>query len=155
MKTGKTNGSNVGGQSRRSADRTGNRSMSRVATACFALGPVRSRARVLINPGLNPGAGNAGGLLSGPDQPNKAKLLMAVPKRLLRRAVDRNAVRRAARQAWADRIRIGASGSTDALLRMTALPEGFGQASRPQRKKIWRCEMELLMDRYLGTPDDF
>jgi len=74
-------------------------------------------------------------------------LLMAIPKRLLKRAVDRNTVRRAARQAWRDQV-LSQGPTSTALIRMTAKPSGFEQSSRPQRKKRWREELVELMDRY-------
>ncbi|MGC1443693.1 MAG: ribonuclease P protein component [Burkholderiaceae bacterium] len=140
---GKTAGMRVG-QSR--APR-----MPRAAGRYFAVAPVR-RKPVVSPPGTDPRSGN----INPGSQTlahNQAKLLLAVPKRLLRRAVDRNAVRRAAREAWRKRVGTHSGRIDDALLRMTALPAGIGQISRPKRKTIWRQELEELMDQYLGKPD--
>ena len=75
---------------------------------------------------------------------------MAVPKRLLKRAVDRNIVRRAARESWRLRRIDGGVTRDSALLRLTKLPPDFLQTSRPQRKRRWRTEIDTLMDQYFG-----
>lgn len=78
-------------------------------------------------------------------------LLMAIPKRLMRRAVDRNAVRRVAREAW----RAAALGERPvaALLRMTRAPLACGAR---RRKAIARAELDrafrALADRLDAGP---
>ena len=62
---------------------------------------------------------------------------MAIPKRLLARAVDRNAVRRVAREAW--RAADGAQLPVAAMLRMTALPPARGVR---HRKALVRAELD-------------
>ena len=64
-------------------------------------------------------------------------LLMAVPRRVLPRAVDRNAVRRVAREAW----RAASLGATPvvAMLRMTRRPVVRGAR---HRKALVRAELD-------------
>ncbi len=66
-------------------------------------------------------------------------LIVAVPKRVMRRAVDRNAMRRVAREAWRaaglDRSPIVA------MLRMKRVPQVDGQR---ERKRVARCELDRL-----------
>ncbi|MCL4184116.1 MAG: ribonuclease P protein component [Burkholderiaceae bacterium] len=64
-------------------------------------------------------------------------LLMAVPRRVLPRAVDRNAVRRVAREAWRAATLGGAP--VVAMLRMTRLPVARGVR---HRKAIVRAELD-------------
>lgn len=64
-------------------------------------------------------------------------LFMAIPKRLLARAVDRNAVRRVAREAW--RAADVARAPVAALLRMTGLPPARGAR---HRKALVRAELD-------------
>ncbi len=64
-------------------------------------------------------------------------LIMAIPKRLLARAVDRNAVRRVAREAW--RASALAQAPVAAVLRMTAVPPARGNR---HRKALVRAELD-------------
>jgi RNase P protein component len=71
-------------------------------------------------------------------------LLMAVPKRLLKRAIDRNTLRRVAREAW----RAGASAerpATPVLLRLQRRPDGFERLTQRARKRLWRAEIDALL----------
>lgn len=73
-------------------------------------------------------------------------LLMAVPKRLLARAVDRNTLRRIAREAW--RARSGpARPRAPALLRLARRPSGFETLTQRARKRLWREELDDLLAR--------
>jgi len=80
-------------------------------------------------------------------------LFMAIPKRLLARAVDRNAVRRVAREAWRAASLAGAP--VVAMLRMTASPPVRGAR---HRKALVRKELDAafrtLGKRVAGTPRD-
>src|SRR5690606_5774290 len=83
---------------------------------------------------------------SGAAVPAGGILLMAVPKRLLKRAVDRNTLRRVAREAW----RAGASPrrpQTPALLRLAKRPPGFDALTQRARKRLWREELDALLAR--------
>lgn len=82
--------------------------------------------------------------------PAGAILLMAVPKRLLKRAVDRNTLRRIAREAW----RAGASPDrpqAPALLRLAKRPSGFDTLTQRARKRLWRAEIDGLFARDAGS----
>ncbi|ODS98367.1 MAG: hypothetical protein ABS56_05815 [Lautropia sp. SCN 69-89] len=65
---------------------------------------------------------------------------MAIPKRLLARAVDRNAVRRVAREAW----RAAGVGEVPVavMLRMTALPAARGAR---HLKALVRAELDAAL----------
>lgn len=72
-------------------------------------------------------------------------LLMAIPKRLMPRAVDRNAVRRVAREAW--RAASLASAPVAAMLRMTRLPLARGAR---HRKAVVRGELDAMFAKLAG-----
>ena len=67
-------------------------------------------------------------------------LFLAIPKRLLARAVDRNAVRRVAREAWRGSALEGAP--VAAMLRMTRLPPARGVR---HRKAMVRAELDVAL----------
>jgi RNase P protein component len=78
---------------------------------------------------------------------------MAVPKRLLKRAVDRNALRRISREHWrlahadpafSERV------SGHYLLRLKVRPTGFSELTRPARKRLWHDEVRELLGRLTG-----
>lgn len=69
-------------------------------------------------------------------------LLMSIPKRLLRRAVDRNTVRRIAREALRG-MRIGAAGSA-LMLKLRRVPIGFDTLTQRSRKALWRVELDRV-----------
>lgn len=73
-----------------------------------------------------------------------AALLMAIPKRLLRRAIDRNTVRRIAREAWRGRHGARAPASGPVLLRLLRRPAGFENMTQRARKRLWRQELDAL-----------
>jgi hypothetical protein len=75
---------------------------------------------------------------------------MSVPRRLLRRAVDRNTVRRVAREAFRS-VRLRARGSA-LMLKLRRLPEGYEQASQRARKTRWRAELDQLFSAGLARP---
>ncbi len=82
---------------------------------------------------------------------------MAIPKRQLKRAVDRNTVRRVAREAWraaalpvtiddpAQALPAQAVASRSALLRLVSRPQGFALLAQGARKRLWRAELDHLM----------
>ena len=82
---------------------------------------------------------------------------MAIPKRQLKRAVDRNTVRRVAREAWRAATRQNAvaepaqaqagqaQASPTALLRLVSRPQGFALLAQGARKRLWRTELDHLM----------
>lgn len=69
----------------------------------------------------------------------EAALIVAVPKRVLRRAVDRNAVRRVAREAW--RAAALDRAPVVAMLRMKRVPQVAGLR---ERKRLVRVELDQL-----------
>ena len=78
-------------------------------------------------------------------------LQFAVPKKLLKRAVDRNAVRRVARESWRAAL-VRSDWSEQYLLRchelrfrLLARPAGLAEMSRPARKRFWRQELDGLL----------
>ena len=83
------------------------------------------------------------GLHSRPaDVPDVPVLLMSVPRRVLKRAVDRNTVRRLARETL---LTTGRQASGCALLlRLKRMPTGFDALSQRARKAAWRAELSRL-----------
>jgi len=97
---------------------------------------------------------------SGTESPDLQgiELLMAIPKRQLKRAVDRNTVRRVAREAWRAAARPAATdepaqalpaqeavANRSALLRLVSRPQGFALLAQGARKRLWRSELDHLM----------
>jgi hypothetical protein len=96
---------------------------------------------------------------SGTESPDiqGIELLMAIPKRQLKRAVDRNTVRRVAREAWRAAARPAATdepahalpaqevASRSALLRLVSRPQGFALLAQGARKRLWRAELDHLI----------
>jgi ribonuclease P protein component len=78
------------------------------------------------------------------------KLLMAIPKRLLKRAVDRNAVKRVCREAWASRCKTFSANSANVLfgvgkpklIKLVNLPK-FD--STTQLKSLMRADVDVLL----------
>ena len=75
-------------------------------------------------------------------------LLLAVPKRLLSRAVDRNSLRRLAREHW--RVgTIAASGAGVWMLKLRALPSGYFDNTKAWQRRFWHAQLVSLLDRAL------
>lgn len=74
-------------------------------------------------------------------------LLLAVPKRQLVRAVDRNLVRRLAREAW--RSAGLATRPVAVLLKLRRRPDWFKQAGVRQKRLALRAELDALLGSYL------
>ena len=74
------------------------------------------------------------------------EVVLAVPKRLLARAVDRNRVRRIAREHYR-RVRVNEPGLWVWMLRLRALPAGYANASQSARRICWHAEIDQLFDR--------
>lgn len=81
------------------------------------------------------------------------ELQFAVPKKLLKRAVDRNAVRRVARESWrAAVLRAGDSfklntGVHEVRIRLLSRPKSLTELSRPARKRFWRVELDQILSK--------
>lgn len=82
---------------------------------------------------------------AGPVEPI---LLMSVPRRLLKRAVDRNTVRRLARESLRT-TREQAVGCA-LMLRLKRTPTGFEALSQRARKAAWRAELERVFSLGIG-----
>lgn len=74
-------------------------------------------------------------------------LFLAVPKRQLVRAVDRNLVRRIAREAW--RSAGLATRPVAVMLKLRRRPDWFGQAGVRRRRAALRAELDALLGSYL------
>ncbi|MFK7965290.1 MAG: ribonuclease P protein component [Burkholderiaceae bacterium] len=78
-------------------------------------------------------------------------LQFAVPKKLLKRAVDRNAVRRVGKESWravvagAGRLEGNSAERYQLRIRLLNRPKAFLQWSRPERKRFWRQELDQLL----------
>ena len=81
----------------------------------------------------------------GPDEPI---LLMSVPRRVLKRAVDRNTVRRLARESLRA-TREQAYGCA-LMLRLKRTPTGFEALTQRARKAAWRAELERVFSLGVG-----
>lgn len=102
---------------------------------------VRVNAKVLLR--SRPVASTACfGLHRQPLTADHPILLMSVPRRVLRRAVDRNAVRRIARESLRALHR-GRSGMA-LMLKLKRVPEGFDAMASRARKARWREELDRL-----------
>ena len=76
-------------------------------------------------------------------------LFLAVPKRQLARAVDRNLVRRIAREAW--RAAGLACRPIAVFVRLRKRPDWFAAAGVRQKRRLLRAELDgLFADRSLG-----
>lgn len=74
--------------------------------------------------------------------PDGPVLLMSVPRRVLKRAVDRNTVRRLARESL--RATSKQASGFALLLRLKRMPTGFDALSQRARKATWRAELARL-----------
>ena len=80
--------------------------------------------------------------------PGESVLLMSVPKRVLRRAVDRNTVRRLARESLQERRRQAAGSAL--FLRIKRQPAGFAALTQRARKAVWRAELARVFSLGVG-----
>lgn len=80
------------------------------------------------------------------------RLGFSVPKRLLPRAVDRNALKRVAREAWRLAPWRDVPRPALAMIRLHRLDAGWKTLPGSTLKKVWRSELDLLVARLLrGT----
>lgn len=85
----------------------------------------------------------------GPEYRHSAPILgFSVPKRVLARAVDRNAVRRVAREAWRAVGWNPGRRPQAAMIKLRGRDPTWAQMSRPALKKVWRAELEELIARF-------
>lgn len=84
---------------------------------------------------------------------HRGRLAISAPKRQLRRAVDRNALKRVAREAW--RLAQwpvegrGARAEVLAMLKLRKSEPDWKTMGRAALKKLWRAELDLLISRLL------
>ena len=76
-----------------------------------------------------------------------ARLGFAVPRRQLARAVDRNALKRVAREAWRQARWIGARAPAVAIVKLRRADPIWKQASHRALKRTWRAELDSLFAR--------
>lgn len=67
---------------------------------------------------------------------------MSVPRRVLKRAIDRNTVRRIARESL--RQARGPAGGVALMVRLKRRPDDFEGLSQRARKTLWRSELDQL-----------
>jgi len=77
------------------------------------------------------------------------KLGFSVPKRLLPRAVDRNALKRVAREAWRH-ARWSGVARPAAMIKLRRVEPQWKTASRSALKKAWRSELDELIRRLVS-----
>lgn len=124
------------------------RSKPVVATACLSLHRLR---RPTTGPGQLPvdqiqcSGYQATAMVKSPVK-LLGELVLSVPKRLLARAVDRNGVRRIAREHCRGLV-VNDLGCWVWMLRLRALPEGYRTASHSARRQRWHVEFEKLVAR--------
>lgn len=84
----------------------------------------------------------------GDAQAHSPHLGQAVPKRWLKRAVDRNALRRVAREAWRARAADRPLPAPIALLKLLHASPEWSTLGASARKRQWRAELDSLFQRW-------
>lgn len=105
--------------------------------------------RVDLKPGVKPGGKNT--------EPRSLCLGFSVPKRQLARAVDRNSVRRVAREAWRHAGWVSGQMPAAAMIKLRRAEPAWREIGRPALKKLWREELDQLLARLarrLSQPGD-
>lgn len=74
---------------------------------------------------------------------SRARLGLIVPKRLAKRAVLRNLLKRLAREAF--RQAQASLPPMDYVLRLSKPPLASGQAADPSKRRAWRCSIDNLL----------
>lgn len=100
-------------------------------------------------PGGKPGGKNA--------ETRSICLGFSVPKRQLARAVDRNSVRRVAREAWRHAGWVSGQMPAAAMIKLRRSEPAWRDIGRPALKKLWREELDQLLARLtrrLSQPGD-
>ena len=81
----------------------------------------------------------------------------SLPKRQLARAVDRNSVRRVAREAWRHAGWVSGQMPAAAMIKLRRAEPTWREIGRPALKKLWREELDQLLARLtrrLSQPGD-
>ena len=74
-----------------------------------------------------------------------SRLGLSVPKRLLPHAVDRNTLKRVAREAWRAAVWAPASTPDLAMIKLRRRRSEWLQQPRGALKRAWRSELDLLI----------
>ena len=82
-----------------------------------------------------------------PERRAHGRLAMSVPKRQLKRAVDRNALRRVAREAWRLAPWEGLARPQVLMLKLRRSEPEWKAMGRAALKKAWRAELDELFSR--------
>lgn len=80
-----------------------------------------------------------------------ARLAFSLPKRLLPRAVDRNALKRVGREAWRHARWNGATRPAAAMIRLRSVDPVWKATPRGALKKAWRSELDELIRRLAAS----
>lgn len=121
------------------------------------LSAVRPTQALLQSAGLvghHPDRLNAG---FGDTETGPVCLGFSVPKRQLARAVDRNSVRRVAREAWRHAGWTPGQMPAAAMIKLRRAEPAWREIGRPALKKLWREELDQLLarlTRWLSQPGD-
>jgi ribonuclease P protein component len=78
---------------------------------------------------------------------SRGRLGFSVPKRLLARAVDRNALKRVAREAWRHASWSGIVCPGAAMIKLRRVEPEWRKTPRSALKKAWRSELDELIRR--------
>jgi RNase P protein component len=82
-----------------------------------------------------------------PESPAGCRLGMSVPKRLIAGAVDRNLLKRVAREAWRLADWPVDARPERAMIRLRRRSDGWRAMPRGALKRLWRSELDLLVRR--------
>lgn len=96
-----------------------------------------------------PQAGDEAGDAAAPA--SAARIAFSLPKRLLPRAVDRNALKRVGREAWRHARWNGATRPAAAMIRLRSVDPGWKATARGALKKAWRGELDELIRRLIAS----
>lgn len=84
-------------------------------------------------------------------RPGRAPLAFSLPKRLLPRAVDRNALKRVGREAWRHARWNGVVRPAAAMIRLRSVDPGWKSTPRGALRKAWRGELDELIRRLIAS----
>ena len=111
----------------------------------FGLAFVTGVRRTIPDPALLPADAKA--CSSNPPNPPQPALGFAVPKRLVKGAVERNALKRVAREAWRAAAWSARHQPVRALVKLRRAQVDWKQMPMTTLKKVWRAELDELLAR--------
>ena len=100
----------------------------------------------MIDPNATPAVADAAASASS----GTRALGFAVPRRQLKRAVDRNALKRVAREAWRHARWEGVERPAAAMLKLRRAEPSWESTPRGALKKAWRAELDELFARLVA-----